>query len=235
MNEVEAPDTMAQTAVPGFRIQGREALADQVAESLRTLIMTHALAPGTWVNIDQLSRDLKVSATPIRGALAKLESSGLVTKAPQKGYRTSEVLGLEELRDLFDFRLLIEPPMARRAAERMTPEWAQRLHDELAMCPEAPSDDYEDYRELNAHDARLHELILDIAANPVATRTYERANLHLHIYRVSYRRPMGGQAIAEHRKVVDALVIGDVDEAERTMSDHVVLSRDRLLAHLGGA
>lgn len=233
MNEPEEPRISDHSAASTLRIQGRQALADQVAESLRTLIMSHALAPGVPVNIDQLSRDLEVSPTPVREALAKLESDGLVTKSPLKGYRTSEVLGSRELRDLFDFRLLLEPPMARRAAERMTAEWAQALRDELATCPEAPGDDYEEYRKLNAHDARLHKLILDIADNPVATQAYERTNLHLHIYRLWYRRPMGGQAIDEHTKIVDALVAADPKAAEQAMSEHITRSRDRLLAHLG--
>jgi DNA-binding GntR family transcriptional regulator len=228
---LEEPTISAQPA-PAIRIQGRQALADQVAESVRTLIMSHALEPGVPVNIDQLSRELEVSPTPVREALAKLESEGLVTKSPLKGYRTSEVLGADELRDLFDFRLLIEPPMARRAAENMTPASAARIRDELATCPEAPGDDYEEYRKLSAHDARLHRLILEIAGNPVVTQAYERTNLHLHIFRVSYHRPMGGQAIAEHARLADALIAGDPGAAERAMTEHITRSRERLLSQL---
>jgi DNA-binding GntR family transcriptional regulator len=227
---------MSETTMPPApRIDGARTLDAQVAESLRTLILSHALGPGVPVNIDQLARDLEVSPTPVREALAKLESEGLVVKTPNKGYRTSAVLGADELRDLYDFRLLIEVPMARRAATRMTPEWTQALREELATCPEAPGDDYEEYRKLTAHDARLHRLILTIAGNEVVTRAFDRTNLHLHIFRVSYQWPAGEQAIAEHTAIVDALAAGDADASARAMKSHIERSRDRLLARIAAA
>src|SRR5689334_22138989 len=98
----------------------RQALADDMYEAIKALVMDHVIAPGARVNIDWLARELGVSQTPIREALARLESDGLVTKAPLRGYSATALLTRAEVDELFQFRLLIEPWAAARAAELAT-------------------------------------------------------------------------------------------------------------------
>ncbi len=81
------------------------------------MIFDHEIAPGSRVNIDSLSVQLEVSQTPVREALARLESDGLIAKEPLKGYKATELLSIKELNDLFQFRLLIEPWAAEQAAK----------------------------------------------------------------------------------------------------------------------
>src|SRR3954447_4797766 len=89
------------------RIQPRPALADEVYEAVKALVMDHVIAPGARVYIDGLARQLGVSQTPIREALARLESDGLVTKEPLRGYSATPLLTRSEVDDLFQFRLLV--------------------------------------------------------------------------------------------------------------------------------
>lgn len=63
-------------------LPARPSLSDDVYEAIKALIMNHAIAPGSRLSIDQLARDLAVSPTPIREALARLESDGLAVKEP---------------------------------------------------------------------------------------------------------------------------------------------------------
>ena len=101
----------------GTRLPQRQVLADDVYEAVKALVMDHVIAPGARVSIDGLARELGVSQTPIREALARLESDGLVTKEPLRGYSATPLLTRAEVDDLFQFRLLIEPWVAGRAAE----------------------------------------------------------------------------------------------------------------------
>ena len=98
----------------------RQALSDSVYESIKAMVMDHEIAPGARVGIDALSRALKVSPTPVREALARLESDGLVVKRALSGYRATQLLSRQGLAELFEMRLLLEPRAAALAADNAT-------------------------------------------------------------------------------------------------------------------
>jgi DNA-binding GntR family transcriptional regulator len=221
---------MAETPRIAVR-PSRQVLADGVYEQVRALIMNHGIEPGARANIDELARELDVSGTPVREALARLESEGLVSRLPLRGYRVTELLTRKELEDVYGLRLLLEPPSAAAAARAMTPSFAEALSQELATCPSAPTGStYEGYKALTAHDARLHELILRIAGNDAVAQAFARTHCHLHFFRLSYNQPFGEQTILEHRAIVSALATGDPAEASATMKYHLETARDRLLS-----
>jgi hypothetical protein len=91
-------------------------LSDRVYEVLKGQLMDRVLAPGEKINIDLLCRELEVSQTPIREALARLESDGLVTKRALAGYTVAPLLDAEGYDDLFEMRFILEPVAAARAA-----------------------------------------------------------------------------------------------------------------------
>src|SRR3954451_23880770 len=95
----------------------RAVLADGVYEAVKALIMDRHLEPGAKINMDALARDLDVSPTPVREALARLEADGLVTKRALVGYTAVPLLDAAGLTELFELRKLLEPAAARWAAE----------------------------------------------------------------------------------------------------------------------
>ena len=214
-------------------LPGRQVLADGVYEQIRALIMNDGIAPGARVNIDEIARELGVSGTPVREALARLESEELVSRLPLRGYRVTELLTRREVDDMYALRLLLEPPSAALAAAAMSDENVAALEAELATCPTAPVEDaYSDYKALTAHDARLHELILHIAGNAAVEQAFARTHCHLHFFRLNYQQPFGDQTIAEHRVIVDALVLGKPEAARKAMTAHLDVARERSLTRL---
>ncbi|HKN51608.1 MAG TPA: GntR family transcriptional regulator [Amycolatopsis sp.] len=214
-------------------LPSRQVLADGVYEQIRALIMNDGIAPGARVNIDEIARELGVSGTPVREALARLESEELVSRLPLRGYRVTELLTPREVDDMYGLRLLLEPPSAARAAAAMNDEHMAALQAELATCPAAPANDaYSDYKALTAHDARLHELILHIAGNLAVEQAFARTHCHLHFFRLNYNQPFGEQTITEHAAIVDGLVAGDPKAARDAMAAHLEIARDRLLSRL---
>ncbi|MDX8051089.1 GntR family transcriptional regulator [Lentzea sp. BCCO 10_0798] len=205
-------------------------LADDVYEQIRALIMSDGMKPGARVNIDELARRLDVSPTPVREALARLESEELVSRLPLRGYSVTDLLNRKQVDDLYALRLLLEPPSAALAAARMTPEFAELVEEELATCPAAPADDaYDDYKNLTAHDQRLHELILRIAGNDAVLQSFSKTHCHLHLFQLNFQQPFGVQTITEHRAIVDALVARDEAGASAAMTAHLEIARTRLL------
>jgi len=94
----------------------RTVLSDETYNRVREMLLTHEIAPGERINIDALARELDVSQTPVREALARLESDDLVIKEPLRGYQATALLSASELKDLFQFRGIIEPWAAMTAA-----------------------------------------------------------------------------------------------------------------------
>jgi DNA-binding GntR family transcriptional regulator len=220
------------TETPRIAVRpSRQVLTDGVYEQIRALIMNHGMEPGARANIEELARELDVSGTPVREALARLESEGLVSRLPLRGYRVTELLTRKEVEDVYGLRLLLEPPSAAAAARAMTPAFAAELRAELATCPSAPAGStYDGYKALTAHDARLHELILHIAGNEAVEQAFSRTHCHLHFFRLSYNRPFGEQTIVEHRGIVAALAEGNPSKAHDAMTHHLTTARDRILS-----
>ncbi|TDD58520.1 GntR family transcriptional regulator [Kribbella antibiotica] len=196
-------------------------LADDVYEAIKTMLMDHVIRPGARISIDGLAREFQVSSTPVREALARLESEGLAVKEPLKGYRATTLLTLAEFDDLYRFRLLLEPWAARRAAELITDEGRDRLYAELATAVEPTSVDYAGYKSLTVHDNRFHTLIAELSGSAQVRQAFERTHCHLHIFRLHYDRDTGPEVLTEHRALVEAVTSGTPAAAEAAMTTHL--------------
>lgn len=227
---VDTPEAHEPDAGLAIRMPTRLILGDETYEVIKALIMNHQLRPGERVNIDALARDLRVSPTPVREALARLESDGLVVKEPLRGSRTTTLLNRQEFDDLYEMRLLVEPWAARRAAESITPEGRERIAAEIEIgVPILAGSDYDTYKTVFEHDARFHELIFELAGNQLLRSTWNRTHCHLHLFRLYYAAGLGSLALQEHQEVSQAVMAGDADGAEDAMRRHLNASRNRLL------
>ncbi|OSM43124.1 GntR family transcriptional regulator [Nesterenkonia sp. PF2B19] len=102
---------------PGARV-ARRALRDEVYSALFDRILDGSAPAGSSMSIDALARELDVSPTPVREALVQLEHTGLVTRVALKGYRVAPQLSGQQLRELFEMRMIVEMAAVERAAER---------------------------------------------------------------------------------------------------------------------
>lgn len=149
----------------------RQVLADTVYEAVKAMVMDHEIVPGARVGIEALARTLEVSPTPVREALARLESDGLVVKRSLAGYRATELLTPQGLEELFEMRQLLEPRAAALAAEHADEARLDRLEhlqDAMRSLP-GSGDRYAVYREFAALDQRFHETVAEAAGRPCCT------------------------------------------------------------------
>ncbi|HCT76328.1 MAG TPA: GntR family transcriptional regulator [Micromonosporaceae bacterium] len=214
----------------------RSTLGDDVYDALTTLIMEHTLAPGDRVNIDALARQLEVSATPVREALARLESDGLVRKRALAGYTVSPLLTRSEFMDMFDMRLVLEGAAARWAAERADDALKAKITDEAART-KAPAGDGNDgwssHAAFTKLDAQFHDLIADAAGNPLLRDSVGRLHAHLHIHRLFFPHGKAGSTAQEHQKIAAAIKAGKPERAEAAMREHLTRAKERHLAAFG--
>ncbi|WP_213452244.1 GntR family transcriptional regulator [Rhizomonospora bruguierae] len=212
----------------------RLVLSDDVYESLRGLLMDHAVAPGARITIDALARQLQVSATPVREALARLEADGLVRKRPLAGYTATPLLTREEFEELFEMRAILEVPAAERAARRSAAgELDASAADHLRAEADLPGPEghhgWAGYAAFTAQDARFHNLLAELAGNRMLHESVVRLRPHLHLFRLHFPAAHFGVSAREHHRVVDAVLTGDPAGAAAAMRDHLDASRQRHL------
>ena len=227
-------------------------LSDETYGKIKEMIVSFEISPGSRVNIDALSLRLKTSQTPIREALARLESDGLIEKEPLKGYSTTNLLTLDEFHDLFQFRLLIEPWAAEEAAKRITAVGKRVLKTEMSGTKKSlKQKNVDEFKSLTEHDARFHNLVAKLSGSKSVEAAFERTHCHLHLFRLFiahrlqliennsrakfvedlfeqyYQNGSGQLAIIEHSEIATAIIDGDSDAARASMYSHIQSSLKR--------
>jgi DNA-binding GntR family transcriptional regulator len=230
-----------QLASSGSRPEGhqtgrpvsRQVLADHVYEELLASLIDGRLEPGAAVSIDGTARELNVSPTPVREALARLEHTGMVRRVALKGYRVAPMFTQEDFAELMEARLAIEPVNARLACARLTPRDHAALAEAVADLKKArrgPS--FAEFRDYLEADERFHRLIAEQTGNQFMVAAYSALGGQVQRFRL-----FGGvgitdaeQAIAEHQSVLDAFSSGDPEKAAAAMAEHVQNVRGRAIA-----
>lgn len=200
------------------RRDGAESLADQAYFSIRELIVTLELAPGSVVSESGLMQRLNMGRTPIREAMRTLAHEHLIEVYPRRG---AFVAGIDtrDLTALSELRALLEPEAAKLAAERSTQ--ADRL-ETLALIAEldhlSPTP-----RDLIQLDQRIHHHIYKCTHNSYLEQMCERQYMHaLRIWFLALDRIENlAEAILEHRALLEAISSGDSKKAAKEMSVHI--------------
>jgi DNA-binding GntR family transcriptional regulator len=193
-----------------------------VYASLRAKILDLQLPPDEKVNIGALAREFGVSQTPVREALSQLEGDNLIIKTPGKGYRTTELLGMTGLRELFEFRLMVEPWAARVAAVNRLSNPAHLLQKSLSSFEAGTETAHSVRHLLVAHDTHFHDSILSASSNQFALHAYRATHCHLHLYRLHPADYREKQTVEEHRIIAAAIEACDPDAAEAAMHAHLI-------------
>ena len=202
------------------RAPDEQSLSDRAYYAIRELIVTLELAPGSVVSERELMEQLGVGRTPVREALRDLARERLVEVFPRRGIFVSGV-DVGDIAGLSEVRLVLECKAARLAAERSNDAdraETERLLEELAG---ATGDRGE--RQLIDLDQRIHRHVYRCTHNPFLEATLEGYYvLTLRIWFLALDRVERlGDAIREHREILEAIRDGDAERAETVMQAHI--------------
>lgn len=213
----------------------RTTLTEQTYELLKERILDRDLMPGARLNIDALGRDLGVSSSPLREALARLEAERLVVSALYNGYTVAPEPSLAYLSDLIDFRVMLEGRSALVGAPRKNPEILAEMRAmarQMAITRKLGSR-YKQYRRFVAADIRFHQAIVRSGGNEVITLAYLGMNAILHQARLYLHRSSGearAAAVAqEHEQILRAFESGDGKAADNALRYHLEGGKRRLI------
>jgi DNA-binding GntR family transcriptional regulator len=201
--------------------------ADALRDRLEQDIVTGALRPGERLDEQSLADRFGVSRTPIREALMQLASAGLVELQARRGAFVAS-LSLREVIERFEVMAALEGACGALAARRLTDgERARLLQAHEACRREAGSGDADAYYYANE---RFHRTLYDGSHNGYLAEQARLLHDRLKPYRRLQLRARSRVAtsLAEHQAVVDAVLAGDGDAAERALKSHILIQGDRL-------
>lgn len=212
----------------------KTSLAEQAYAEIKRQILNRQLAPGARLNIDALSRECGVSTSPLREALVRLGAEGLVCFEANTGFSVAPVPDEAQMRQLLEYRALLEAHGARVGAPRSSPETLatmKRCIDDMAAM-RAKGVDYAHYRAYFELEQAFHQAIVDSAGNEVISAAYHELHLVLAVARLSVvpeSNQLGSdEAIVEHRKILAAFEAADAVAAEAAVRAHIDSAQQRM-------
>jgi DNA-binding GntR family transcriptional regulator len=218
------------------RVLIKRPLSDQTYEALRERILDQGLKPGSRLNVDRLARELGVSSSPVREALARLEAERLVVSEMYSGYCVAPEPTLTYLRDLLGFRIVLEGHCARIGAPRRDPQVIATLRGAVERMSKTRrlGRKYREYRRFVAADALFHQTIVDSAGNEAISGVYASMHAILLQSRLYLNRQSGSaradEVGEEHAAILKAFEAGDADAAETALRHHLDGGKRRLLS-----
>src|SRR5579884_3119805 len=212
---------------------GHRTLAERAFATLHEAIVTGVLPPGERLPIEELAEILEMSPMPIREALRLLDSVGLVENIPHRGARVTE-LSIDDLREVYEARLALEPLAVQHAAERFTDADASLAAERLEAHVRA-------YRQRDlgpvwsTHTA-FHFALYDAAQSRWMHRlihplweTSERYRFAMLPVRMNLE-----QRRLEHERILQACIDHDPATAARELHNHLARTANLIAAQMGG-
>lgn len=208
-------------------------------ETIREQIFEQSIEPGSRILIDHIAKDLSMSITPVREALARLAADGLVYSDPNKGFTVAPLLSSAEFHDLFYCRAVIERA-ALGSDGIYSRDWLATVSDaEIGELTEVvhemeklgATDVYQDYSRFSLLDHQFHRQLIQMTGNTFLLAAWEGTHFHLHMSRLYAGRGIvdSREAEQEHFEILQAIIARDRTQIVESSSKHLEGAEVRLL------
>jgi DNA-binding GntR family transcriptional regulator len=207
---------------------------ERAYEYLKSAILSDRIHPGERLAEEHLAKEMGVSRTPVREALHKLESEGLIKALETRGFIVSKD-SREEVEELFDMRAILEGYGLRVISEKVSENLLEQLDGFIEKAEDALR--RKQIREIFKWNTQFHDTLHRMLAEK---KRLHRLLVNVRKYVLRYREntlqyPDGGRrALDGHRKIVMALRLKDPDLCERVMREHIQEAKEDALQFLFG-
>jgi DNA-binding GntR family transcriptional regulator len=199
---------------------------DAAYAALRTAILRCELPPSAVVTELQLAAQFGFGRAAVRSALTRLTHEGLVRVLPRRGYGVAPMT-FKQVRDLYGARLVVEPAVARLAAETVTPELLAELERRNRACQVAPGQrDLITPREANkAFHATIGRACGNDRLAVLSDTLMDELDRVLYLPQLAPLWERLEHTAQEHERIIDALRARDAGAVEQATADHVIANR----------
>lgn len=218
----------ASPAANPLALLREHSLVTVVQQELERRIVGGEIASGTKLNEVEVATMLGVSRGPVREAFRALSQAGLVRLEKNRGVFVRQV-SLEEANEYYEVRAALEGLIGRLAARRIGATEVEQLRTVVRRMQQVERSRVADaYFDLNME---FHELMANAARNNALLANYRGVVNQLDLYRratISRSTDNIPLSTLEHEAIVNAVAARDEATAEQLMTEHVLLSRERL-------
>jgi DNA-binding GntR family transcriptional regulator len=203
---------------------------DEIANALRRAVRERVFAPGQVLNQDQLARRFGVSRVPLREALRTLVGEGLVVMNTGLGAVVTE-LDADEVNELYELRLQLEPALAVPIVTRARPVDVQQLASMVTSMDELEAGQSEEWSTLNY---RFHRRLYELSERRHAVRLVVQVLNLVEPYARVHAHVLGSrtQAQAQRTEMVAALRARDGKTLRALLVDSIATARAELVASM---
>lgn len=204
-------------------------LAEKAFSSLHTLILNGELKAGERLPIEDIADKLGMSPMPVREAVRRLDLLGLVENIPHKGARVTE-LSLDDLLEVYELRLVLEPLAIYHAARNFTETEAVRARAALEAMTAAPTGSPESWR----YHRTLHLGLYRTAGSTWLSRLIQPLWESSERYRIAI--PVKSQPLelrAEHERLLEACIAEEPEVAAYQLYYHLATTANALAKVIG--
>ena len=189
-----------------------------MTERLRRALLAGEIKPGERIKVAELEKSFGVSHIPIREALRRLETEGLIVTLPQRAAVAAGV-DLEDLAGLYDLRRIIECEVVSRSVTSMTPEQVEGVRTALETL-EAVAQDHDSPRFWELH-RDFHWALLEPGATAWIQRVLDQIWLASQRYVRLFVSETVGDAMRDHRELLVCCEERDAAGAEDLLRRHL--------------
>jgi len=207
---------------------------------IRDMICSGEIGAGAAISENRLAKNLGMSRTPVREAIRQMEMEGLLDYAPRYGAMVRKIDGAE-LGEMYAVREALESLAADMAARSIDDAAIARLRRCLAAMESIASEFKsssrtelagEPLQRFLAADMEFHRVVVDASGNRYLSRIVVHTHLLVHVFRSTfwqYDKAKLDEALAFHRRLLDALAARDPVAARSVTAEAMKVSKERAL------
>lgn len=222
--------TRASSAIVDLESVQVERVTDKVYTVIRQRILDGTYRPGARLPVDQMAQQLGVSQTPVKGAIARLVTEGLVTSQPRRGTFVAEITG-RGISESFSIRVALEELAAETLLDHLTDQDLASFSALVTRIEHASEVDEHFLRNME-----FHERLVGLSHNQRLAEIYRQLNAHvqmalIHSRSESWQRRVPDET-AEHLAILEAMTRQDVVALKSAIHAHLGRARISLLGQL---
>ena len=203
-----------------LKLENYELLSQKTYHILKHAIVRGDLAPNSKLVLTEIAKSLGISNTPIREAINKLASEGLVKIIPNKGIIVKEIK-IDDFQEILQIRAFLDGLIAKLASEKITDEEIDEMMGVIyEMEYTVKKDDRLTYNDL---DIKFHDLLLNISGNNKLKEIYNNLINQSNRFRLRTLKipDRMGKSLKEHREIAFKIKERNPDEANRVSQKHI--------------